>query len=140
MSPDTRPAFASITAGPQAVPYHATSVVQRPPAGTIPDAPGPTSSRTPTAGSSTSARPSPAPAAVATTSATRPRLHPRTAQMVATAETVEWIQVRNDVEALMLEYSLIKQHRPRFNVRLRDDKSYPFLAVTARRRVAPGRW
>ena len=59
-----------------------------------------------------------------------PHLPPRTAQMVATAETVEWIQVRNDVEALMLEYSLIKQHRPRFNVRLRDDKSYPFLAVT----------
>ncbi|HNG23658.1 MAG TPA: excinuclease ABC subunit UvrC, partial [Microthrixaceae bacterium] len=43
---------------------------------------------------------------------------------------VEWIQVRNEVEALMLEYSLIKQHRPRFNVRLVDDKSYPFLAVT----------
>ena len=57
-------------------------------------------------------------------------LHPRTAQMVATAATVEWIQVRNDVEALMLEYSLIKQHRPRFNIRLRDDKSYPFLAIT----------
>src|SRR5690606_12271385 len=54
----------------------------------------------------------------------------RTAQMVATAETVEWIQVRNDVEALMLEYSLIKQHKPRFNIRLVDDKSYPFLAVT----------
>ena len=57
-------------------------------------------------------------------------LHPRTAQMVATAESVEWTTVRNEVEALMLEYSLIKQHRPRFNVRLRDDKSYPFLAVT----------
>lgn len=57
-------------------------------------------------------------------------LHARTAQMVATAATVEWIQVRNEVEALMLEYSLIKQHRPRFNIRLRDDKSYPFLAVT----------
>ncbi len=57
-------------------------------------------------------------------------MHPRTAQMVATAATVEWIEVRNEVEALMLEYSLIKQHRPRFNVRLRDDKSYPFLAVT----------
>jgi excinuclease ABC subunit C len=54
----------------------------------------------------------------------------RTASMVATAETVEWIQVRNDVEALMLEYSLIKQHQPRFNIRLKDDKSYPFLAVT----------
>jgi len=57
-------------------------------------------------------------------------LHPRTAQMVATAASVEWIQVRNEVEALMLEYTLIKQHRPRFNVRLVDDKSYPFLAVT----------
>ena len=57
-------------------------------------------------------------------------LHARTAQMVLTAESVEWIEVRNEVEALMLEYSLIKQHRPRFNIRLRDDKSYPFLAVT----------
>lgn len=57
-------------------------------------------------------------------------MNPRTAQMVATAETVEWIEVRNEVEALMLEYSLIKQHRPRFNVRLIDDKSYPFLAIT----------
>ena len=49
---------------------------------------------------------------------------------MAAAESVEWMQVRNDVEALMLEYSLIKQHRPRFNIRLRDDKSYPFLAIT----------
>ena len=57
-------------------------------------------------------------------------LHPRTAQMVETAETVEWLTVRNEVEALILEFSLIKEHRPRFNVRLRDDKSYPFLAVT----------
>jgi len=57
-------------------------------------------------------------------------LPPRTAQMVAAADSVEWIEVRNEVEALMLEYNLIKQHRPRFNVRLRDDKSYPFLAVT----------
>src|SRR3954468_13357882 len=57
-------------------------------------------------------------------------LPPRTSQMVQTAESVEWIQVRNDVEALMLEYSLIKQHQPRFNIRLKDDKSYPFLAVT----------
>ncbi|HET9060681.1 MAG TPA: excinuclease ABC subunit UvrC [Acidimicrobiales bacterium] len=57
-------------------------------------------------------------------------LPPRTAQMVASAESVEWIQVRNDVEALMLEYTLIKQYKPRFNVRLRDDKSYPFLVLT----------
>ncbi|MGB0113743.1 MAG: excinuclease ABC subunit UvrC [Ilumatobacteraceae bacterium] len=57
-------------------------------------------------------------------------MHPRTAQMVETADSVEWTTVRNEVEALMLEFSLIKQHNPRFNVRLRDDKSYPFLAVT----------
>ena len=58
------------------------------------------------------------------------QLHPRTASMVQTATDVEWIEVRNEVEALILEHSLIKQHHPRFNVRLRDDKSYPFLAVT----------
>ncbi|MBW3669005.1 MAG: excinuclease ABC subunit UvrC [Actinobacteria bacterium] len=57
-------------------------------------------------------------------------LPPRTAQMMAAAESVEWIEVRNEVEALMLEYSLIQRHKPRFNVRLRDDKSYPFLAIT----------
>ncbi|MGC9962276.1 MAG: excinuclease ABC subunit UvrC [Acidimicrobiales bacterium] len=57
-------------------------------------------------------------------------LHPRTAQMVATAASVEWIVVSSDVEAIMLEYNLIKTHRPRFNVRLVDDKSYPYLAVT----------
>ena len=50
-------------------------------------------------------------------------LHPRTAQMVATAETVEWIQVATEVDALMLEYSLLQRHKPRFNVRLVDDKS-----------------
>lgn len=58
------------------------------------------------------------------------QLHPRTAAMVEAATSIEWIEVRNEVEALMLEYSLIKQHRPRFNVRLRDDKSYPYLAIT----------
>ena len=57
-------------------------------------------------------------------------LPPRTAQMVAEAESVEWIQVDTEVEALMLEYSLIQQHQPRYNVRYRDDKSYPFLCVT----------
>jgi excinuclease ABC subunit C len=57
-------------------------------------------------------------------------LHPKTAQMVAAAETVEWIEVRNEIEAFFLEYNLIKTHKPRFNIRLRDDKSYPFLAVT----------
>lgn len=54
----------------------------------------------------------------------------RTRQMVAAAESVEWIEVRNEVEALFLEFNLIKEHRPRFNIRLKDDKSYPYLAVT----------
>jgi len=58
------------------------------------------------------------------------QLHPRTLQMMERAASVEWIQVRSDAEALMLEYNLIKTHRPRFNVRLVDDKSYPYLAVT----------
>ena len=57
-------------------------------------------------------------------------LHTRTAAMVAAASEVSWIEVNSEVAALMLEYNLIKQHRPRFNVRLRDDKSYPFLAIT----------
>ncbi len=57
-------------------------------------------------------------------------LHPRTQAMVDAADAVEWIVTPSEVEALMLEYSLIKQHRPRFNVRLRDDKSYPYLAIT----------
>jgi len=54
----------------------------------------------------------------------------RTLQMVSIADTVEWIAVRNEVEALFLEFNLIKKHRPRFNIRLKDDKSYPYLAVT----------
>ncbi|MEP6598284.1 MAG: excinuclease ABC subunit UvrC [Actinomycetota bacterium] len=57
-------------------------------------------------------------------------LHPRTRQMVTTAASVEWTVVRTEVEALQLEYSWIKEFDPRFNVRYRDDKSYPFLAVT----------
>jgi len=57
-------------------------------------------------------------------------LPPRTAQMVAQADHVEWVVVRTEVEALMLEYALIQEHQPRFNVRLKDDKSYPWLAVT----------
>ena len=54
----------------------------------------------------------------------------RTRQMVDSAASVEWIQVDNEVAALMLEFSLIQRHRPRFNVRFTDDKSYPFLCVT----------
>ena len=105
-------------------------MVQRPPAGTIPDTPGSyqfkdADGRVIYVGKAKSLRQR------LSNYFQNPRnLHPRTAQMVATAESVEWIQVRNEVEALMLEYNLIKTHRPRFNVRLVDDKSYPFLAVT----------
>jgi excinuclease ABC subunit C len=105
-------------------------VVQRPPSGTIPDAPGSyqfkdREGRVIYVGKARSLR-----SRLSNYFQDPRHLAPRTAAMVAAAETVEWIQVRNEVEALMLEYSLIKQHRPRFNIRLRDDKSYPFLAVT----------
>ncbi|MGH3453240.1 MAG: excinuclease ABC subunit UvrC [Nocardioidaceae bacterium] len=56
--------------------------------------------------------------------------HPRTQTMVTTAAGVEWTVVSNEVEALQLEYSWIKEYDPRFNVKYRDDKSYPWLAVT----------
>jgi excinuclease ABC subunit C len=105
-------------------------MVRRPPAGTIPEAPGSyqfkdANGRVIYVGKASNLRQR------LSNYFQAPRtLHPRTAQMVETAESVEWTTVRNEVEALMLEYSLIKEHRPRFNVRLRDDKSYPFLAVT----------
>ena len=57
-------------------------------------------------------------------------LHPRTATMVTSAASVEWTVVNTEVEALQLEYSWIKEFDPRFNVKYRDDKSYPWLAVT----------
>ncbi|MFD4355626.1 excinuclease ABC subunit UvrC [Nocardia sp. NPDC058519] len=57
-------------------------------------------------------------------------LHPRTKQMVTTAAAVEWTVVSTEVEALQLEYNWIKEFDPRFNVRYRDDKTYPVLAVT----------
>lgn len=57
-------------------------------------------------------------------------LHPRTASMMSFADKVEWIEVRNEVDALLLEYALIKEHKPRFNIRLQDDKSFPFMAIT----------
>jgi len=105
-------------------------MIQRPPAGTIPDSPGSYQfkdgqGRVIYVGKASSLRQR------LSNYFQNPRnMHPRTAQMVAAAESVEWTTVRNEVEALMLEYSLIKEHRPRFNVRLLDDKSYPFLAVT----------
>ncbi len=57
-------------------------------------------------------------------------LHARTAQMVQSAAGVDWVTVGTEVEALQLEYNWIKEYDPKFNVRYRDDKSYPFLAVT----------
>jgi len=105
-------------------------MLQRPPTGSIPDAPGSyqfkdADGRIIYVGKAKSLR-----QRLSNYFQNPANMQLRTAQMVATAASVEWIQVRNEVEALMLEYSLIKQHRPRFNVRLVDDKSYPFLAVT----------
>ncbi len=105
-------------------------MVKRPPAGTIPEAPGSyqfkdAHGRVIYVGKASNLR-----QRLSNYFQSPANLHPRTAQMVETAESVEWTIVRNEVEALMLEHSLIKQHDPRFNVRLRDDKSYPFLAVT----------
>ncbi len=57
-------------------------------------------------------------------------LHPRTQSMVTTAASVDWTVVSTEVEALQLEYTWIKEFDPRFNIRYRDDKSYPYLAVT----------
>lgn len=105
-------------------------MVQRPPAGTIPDTPGSyqfkdADGRVIYVGKAKSLR------SRLSNYFQNPRnLHSRTRQMVETAETVEWMQVGNEVEALMLEYTLIQRHKPRFNVRYMDDKSYPFLAVT----------
>ncbi len=105
-------------------------VVQRPPAGSIPDTPGSyqfkdAQGRVVYVGKARSLR-----SRLSNYFQNPANLPPRTAQMVAAAETVEWIEVRNEVEALLLEYALIQRHQPRFNVRYRDDKSYPFLAVT----------
>jgi excinuclease ABC subunit C len=102
----------------------------RPPAATIPDAPGSyqfkdAQGRVLYVGKASNLR-----SRVAAYFAAPETLMPRTRQMVAAAESVEWIEVRNEVEALFLEYNLIKTHRPRFNIRYKDDKSYPYLAVT----------
>jgi excinuclease ABC subunit C len=105
-------------------------MVQRPPAGSIPDCPGSyqfkdAHGRVIYVGKAKSLR-----SRLSNYFGNADLLPPRTAQMVAAADTVEWIEVGNEVEALLLEYSLIQRHQPRFNVRYRDDKSYPYLAVT----------
>ncbi|GJM38226.1 MAG: UvrABC system protein C [Acidimicrobiales bacterium] len=105
-------------------------MVQRPPAGSIPDTPGSyqfkdVEGRVIYVGKAKSLR------SRLSNYFQNPRNLPtRTRQMVETAESVEWIQVANEVEALMLEFSLIQRHKPRFNVRYTDDKSYPFLCLT----------
>jgi excinuclease ABC subunit C len=105
-------------------------MLQRPEAGTIPDAPGSyqfkdARGRVLYVGKAKSLR-----SRLSNYFGPPESLMPRTRQMVAAAATVEWIEVRNEVEALFLEYNLIKRHRPRFNIRYKDDKSYPYLAVT----------
>ncbi len=102
----------------------------RPAPGTIPDAPGVYRFRDPTGrviyvGKAKSLR-----SRLSSYFADFVGLQPRTQQMVTTANSVDWVVVGTEVEALQLEYSWIKEYDPRFNVRYRDDKSYPYLAVT----------
>ncbi|GAA0804047.1 excinuclease ABC subunit UvrC [Spirilliplanes yamanashiensis] len=102
----------------------------RPATGTIPDAPGVYRFRDPTGrviyvGKAKSLR-----SRLNSYFADPVNLHPRTQQMVTTAGSVDWITVGTEVEALQQEFTWIKQFDPRFNVKYRDDKSYPFLAVT----------
>ncbi|WP_423924107.1 excinuclease ABC subunit UvrC [Frigoribacterium sp. 2-23] len=59
-----------------------------------------------------------------------PSLHERTRRMVLTARSVEWTVVGSDIQALQLEYTWIKEFDPPFNVKFRDDKTYPFMAIT----------
>ena len=106
------------------------SMVERPAAGTVPDAPGSyqfrdAEGRVLYVGKAKSLR-----NRLGSYFGRREAMASRTVQMLDEATTVEWIQVANELEALMLEFNLIQEHRPRFNVDLKDDKSYPFLAVT----------
>ncbi len=106
------------------------SMVERPAAGTVPDAPGSyqfrdAEGRVLYVGKAKSLR-----NRLGSYFGRREAMANRTVQMLDEATTVEWIQVANELEALMLEFNLIQEHRPRFNVDLKDDKSYPFLAVT----------
>ncbi|MDQ4009210.1 MAG: excinuclease ABC subunit UvrC, partial [Actinomycetota bacterium] len=102
----------------------------RPPPGTIPDAPGVYRFRDPSGrvnyvGKAKSLR-----SRLNSYFADLTLLHARTRQLVTTAAAVEWTVVSTEVEALQLEYNWIKEFDPRFNVRYRDDKTYPVLAVT----------
>ena len=102
----------------------------RPPAGTIPTEPGVYRFRDAHGqviyvGKATSLR-----ARLANYFQDPAHLHPRTAAMVQAARSVDWVVVGTEVEALLLEFEWIKEFDPRFNVKYRDDKSYPYLAVT----------
>src|SRR6476646_1218071 len=102
----------------------------RPAVGSIPDSPGVYRFRDPTGrviyvGKAKSLRPR-----VSSYFQDLANLHERTARMVQSAASVEWTVVETEVEALQLEYSWIKEFDPRFNVKYRDDKSYPWLAIT----------
>ena len=65
-------------------------------------------------------------------------LHPRTQTMVLTARSLEWTVVATELESLTLEYTWIKEFDPRFNVQFRDDKTYPYLAVSTGERIPRG--
>jgi len=102
----------------------------RPASGTVPDAPGvyrfrDEHDRVVYVGKAKSLR-----SRLASYFADPATLHPRTAAMVRAADGVDWTTVANEVEALQLEYAWIKEYDPRFNVKYRDDKSYPYLAIT----------
>jgi excinuclease ABC subunit C len=108
----------------------AAATTYRPAAGSIPDAPGvyrfrDQRGRVVYVGKAKSLR-----ARLSSYFQDTANLHPRTQSLVAHAASVDWTVVANEVEALQLEYSWIKEFDPRFNVKYRDDKSYPWLAVT----------
>jgi excinuclease ABC subunit C len=108
----------------------AAPTTYRPAPGSIPDAPGVYRFRDPSGrviyvGKAKSLR-----ARLSSYFQDTANLHQRTQSMVTSAAAVDWTVVANEVEALQLEYSWIKEFDPRFNVKYRDDKSYPWLAVT----------
>ncbi len=103
-------------------------MVRRPPSSSIPDAPGvylfkDGDGRVLYVGKAKSLR-------KRTASYFARDLGPRTRLMVEAAEELDWLLTDNEVAALMLEFSLVQKHQPRFNIRLRDDKSFPYLAIT----------
>ena len=138
MSPETRPAWSQCRrsavlvarwTGPGRT-RHTGGVVTRPPPGSIPDAPGSYQfvdgdGRVLYVGKAKSLR-----QRLNSYFQDPAGLGPRTAQMVSQADHVEWMVVDTESEALLLEHNLIKQFQPRYNVRLKDDKSYPWLALT----------